>query len=163
MASQTTTWIGTTMTETGSKREQIRAELPPEASDQSALMKRNEWAVPRPLWTRRQLSSVPVYKWIWRSQQLGKTEHLDQKFYKGKVSALLQVVKGQQGAICTADLVTRENTGSCYNMKYNIYQTPEGNNVEALGLLIIGGFTFLCKRSICSCCRSVKRFCFNVK
>lgn len=42
-----------------------------------------------------------------------------------KVSVLLQVVKGQQGAICTADLVRRESTGSYFIMIYNILQTLE--------------------------------------
>lgn len=65
--------------ETGSERQRggRRVTVPPEAPNQSDLMKRNEWAVPRPLWTHRQLSSLPVYKWIWQSQQLGREEHLD--------------------------------------------------------------------------------------
>lgn len=74
------------MTDIGSNKEGWWVELPTKTPDQSALMKRNEWAVPRPLWTRRQLSSLPVYKWIWQSQQLGRAEHLDESFTRKSFS-----------------------------------------------------------------------------
>lgn len=101
-----------------------KVELPPEAPDESPLMKRNEWEVLRPLLTYRQLPSVPLYKWISQSQQLGRAEHLD----KGLTWKSFRSAAGQY-----ADLAMREHW-----IIFHFYH-------------IIFRFTYLWTKWLCAC------------
>ena len=96
-------------------------------------------------------SCLPVYKWIWQSQQLGGAEHLDKSLTRKSLS----IAAGCEGSTGSNMLYRfsheRESSGSYVIMKYHFLPTPEEIFCYGWDCIIMEVLPFSKQGCLCAC------------